>query len=152
MIGAAPKVLILGTMPGRESLAKQQYYGNAQNAFWRVMEPWCGGAHLPYARRCGQLTAVQLALWDVLRECERVGSSDAAIAHPVPNEIARLVEEHPSLTHVLFNGQKARALFDRLCTAMPRELELVTLPSTSPANARAGKVEAWRGTLTRILG
>ena len=30
-------VLILGTMPGEESLKKNEYYGNPRNAFWKII-------------------------------------------------------------------------------------------------------------------
>jgi len=30
-------MLILGTMPGVHSLKKQQYYGNKQNLFWKII-------------------------------------------------------------------------------------------------------------------
>ena len=35
--GPGATVLILGNAPSVLALAKQQYYGNPQNAFWRVM-------------------------------------------------------------------------------------------------------------------
>ncbi len=31
------KILILGTMPGIQSLEKHEYYGNERNAFWKII-------------------------------------------------------------------------------------------------------------------
>lgn len=31
------RILILGTMPGDQSIAKQQYYGNKGNHFWKII-------------------------------------------------------------------------------------------------------------------
>jgi double-stranded uracil-DNA glycosylase len=151
VVGKDARVLILGTMPGRESLSKQQYYANPRNAFWRVVEPWCGGSHASYELKCAQLIAERIALWDVLLECERAGSSDSSIANPVLNDVSALVRDHPTLAHLLFNGRKARALYDRSTIALPRCVELATLPSTSPANARPGRLEVWRAMLAGIL-
>lgn len=153
VIAPGAKLLILGTMPGRESLARQQYYGHGRNAFWRIMEPWSGEPGTPYEQRCARLESARIALWDVLHECERGGSADSAIVNPKPNDLAGLLDERPTIRHFLFNGQKARALYDRLIAASvpPGRVELVTMPSTSPANARAGKVAAWRSELARFL-
>ena len=31
------KIIILGSMPGEESLKKNQYYGNPKNQFWKII-------------------------------------------------------------------------------------------------------------------
>jgi hypoxanthine-DNA glycosylase len=151
IIGEGAKVLVLGTMPGRESLARQQYYANPRNAFWKIVEPWSGAPSTPYETRCAGLIRAGVALWDVLAECDRDGSSDSSITGAIPNDLSGLLGRGATLRHVLFNGQTARSLFDRCGLFAPALVELITMPSTSPANARAGKVEAWRATLVRTL-
>src|SRR5207244_4664543 len=76
---AAPdaRVLVLGTAPSIASLAKQQYYGHPQNAFWPIMGRLFGaGRELPYEERERVLHANGVAVWDVFRECYRMSSLD----------------------------------------------------------------------------
>jgi len=76
--------LILGSMPGEESLRRQQYYGHPRNAFWRIINE-----NLPnrsYEDRCSFLLAHGIALWDVLKSAHRQGSLDSAIRNEKPNE------------------------------------------------------------------
>lgn len=154
---AAPdaRVLILGTLPSVQSLAKQQYYGNPQNAFWPIMgELFGAGPDVDYAERAELLTANGIAVWDVLASAEREGSGDAEIdpATGQANDFVMFFREHPHLRLIYFNGGNAEALFRRFVTpSLAADIVLpgtVRLPSTSPANARfryGMKLAAWRG-------
>lgn len=131
------KLLILGTMPSVRSLEKFQYYGHPQNQFWRLLFAlWGLPAPGSYEQRITFLKEKQIALWDVLKACEREGSMDSAIRNPQPNEIADLVNRHPQLHTIFFNSQNAWKLFQKLVPFEPFEnLTLLVLPSSSPARA-----------------
>ncbi|MDO8925940.1 MAG: DNA-deoxyinosine glycosylase [Sideroxyarcus sp.] len=147
-------LLILGSMPGKESLKQQQYYANPQNAFWKIMDNLVG-AHptLPYPQRLHALTAAHIALWDVLKTCERQGSLDSNIQNETANDFASFFKNHPHITHVFFNGAKAEQSFKRSVLGKQKlpPLEFVRLPSTSPAHAGmryAEKLQAWKTAVT----
>ena len=144
---ARARVLILGSMPGAESLRQQQYYAFRHNAFWRIMgELYDFPLETPYPERLELLKAHRIALWDVLAECERPGSLDSAIRAPRPNDIPGLVGKLPHLEKILCNGGAARNYLRRFFP----ELDAQQLPSTSPAAARfsyAQKLAAWKAAL-----
>ena len=92
------RILVLGTMPGEESLRKQQYYGHPRNAFWPIMAALCG-QELPdaYQHRKAMLLETRIALWDVCRRCERDGSLDSNISNEEPNRIGELLRHYPQI-------------------------------------------------------
>lgn len=146
------RVLILGSLPGRRSIAKQQYYAHAQNAFWPIMnELFDIDGH--YERRCEQLADRKIALWDVLAGSVRPGSMDAAIRMDTanPNDFDEFLGAHPGVELIAFNGRKAEQLFARFIRIpSARRLPCVRLPSTSPAYASmtfSVKLAAWRAQL-----
>lgn len=153
VVGSDPRVLILGSMPGKASLEQQQYYAHPRNAYWPIMGALFGaGPELPYAERLRRLTDSGIALWDVLESCFRPGSLDSSIddTSTRPNDFAALFAHHRAIRHIFFNGQKAANLFRRkVSSGLPGgvgQLELRTLPSTSPAHASrsyAEKLQAW---------
>ncbi|MDD4136751.1 MAG: DNA-deoxyinosine glycosylase, partial [Methanoregula sp.] len=144
--GTGPQVLILGSFPSVLSLERREYYGNPKNRFWAIMEElFTVPAGLPYPDRIALLTQHGIALWDVVRTCERPGSADSRIRKPLPNDIAGFARAHPTLRFVALNGSTAGRLYHRF--AEVPDLPAVTLPSTSPANAAvhfAEKVRQWR--------
>lgn len=152
------EILILGSMPGEASLKAQQYYAHPHNLFWPFVMTITGGSpDLPYERRTAHLTQNRIALWDVLEYCVREGSLDSAIRpeSEQPNDLAGFIDDHQSLRKVCFNGQKAYITFKKYVLARQPEiaerLELIVLPSTSPANAsipREEKLRQWTRALT----
>src|SRR5687768_14083293 len=74
------RLVILGSLPGRKSLALQQYYAHPQNAFWKIIaQVFAAEWPLPYTRKLKILTANRIALWDVLAAATRPGSLDSSI-------------------------------------------------------------------------
>ena len=150
---ADARVLILGSMPGKESLERNQYYAHPMNAFWRIMGE-LAGTHpdLPYEKRLDALKTSGIALWDVLASCDRASSLDSHIRKESANDFASFFARHPHITHVFFNGSKAEQCFKKFVQAKQAlpPLKFCRLPSTSPAHAGMryeGKLDAWRAIL-----
>jgi len=148
IIGGKPKALILGSMPGEASLQQSQYYANPRNLFWQIVAGHFNFDHTAdYERRKDYLILNQIALWDVIESCERPGSLDSAIQSSSikVNDFMNLFTSYPSISHVFFNGTKAKTEFNRRVkpelSTLTMELELILLPSTSPANARITRHE-----------
>jgi len=148
--------LILGSMPGEASLQAQQYYAWKHNAFWPVMRQLLRmPASASYEARLRALQAAGFALWDVLAECSREGSLDASIKRDSAraNDIAGLLQAHPRITLICLNGSTVQTLFRRHVSktqALSPKVTVLTLPSTSPANARLtpeAKYKAWEAVL-----
>ncbi|MBS0395831.1 MAG: DNA-deoxyinosine glycosylase, partial [Proteobacteria bacterium] len=110
------RVLVLGSLPGQESLRRRQYYAQPRNAFWPIMGELVGAAPaLPYPRRARRLAASGIALWDVCAAAFRPGSLDAAIepGSVVANDFAAFFRRHPRIRLVCFNGRTAATLYRR---------------------------------------
>lgn len=141
-------------MPGLKSLSEQQYYAHPQNAFWKIMTLLFEAPVDTYAQRVELIQNNGLALWDVLKFCERHGSLDTRIddATIEVNDFFAFFRKHPAITHVFFNGAKSeREFMKRVLPILPDEvsarLEFSRLPSTSPAHAGlkpADKLKAWK--------
>ena len=148
VVSPASRVLVLGSLPGQESLRRRQYYAHPRNAFWAIIERLFEiPAAVAYARRVQMLRRSGVALWDVCAAAVRPGSLDGAIepASVQPNDIAAFLASHPAIALVCFNGAKAGELFDRHVAAS-RSVRRLLLPSTSPANATLGfgdKLQRW---------
>lgn len=150
-------LLILGSMPGEASLAAGQYYAHSRNAFWPVMgELLRFQPAMAYPRRVEALLGAGIALWDVLKSCERSGSLDSAIVPGslLVNDFPAFFEQHRQIERVAFNGATAEQLFRRhVSHGLPAGLaprSLVRLPSTSPAHASLSleeKARRWRALL-----
>ncbi len=154
VVGRAPRVLLLGSLPGEASLRLGQYYGHPRNAFWELAGAALGEdlRALPYRRRLARLKARGVALWDAVGSARRRGSLDSAIRDERRNPVLALIRR-TRVRAVFLNGRKAQSAFRRSCRAVPPGVRVVLLPSSSPANAGvpyARKRAAWRK-IARVL-
>ena len=151
------RVLILGSMPGKESLRAEQYYAHPRNAFWPIMGDLVGATPaLAYAERIRFLKNAGIAVWDVLASCTRSSSLDADIdtATMEMNDFVSFYRSHPQIVQVFFNGALAEKFyFKHIGADLYPELQYQRLPSTSPAHAGmpyAQKLHHWRSILLHI--
>ncbi len=141
------RVLILGTMPGPESLRKHEYYANQRNQFWKIIYRILNGREEPppdYEERTAFLKMNCIALWDVLESCKREGANDSKIKNGKPNDFKTRLRKSPNLERIFFNGKKAEQCFKKY--GCPEDVERIGLPSTSAANRRMTldeKVRRW---------
>lgn len=144
------RILVLGSMPSVESLRQSFYYAHPRNAFWRIAAE-VFGTSMPenIAEKRALLMENGVALWDVLKSCERRGSLDGAIRQPEVNDFSRLFEDCPQIERILFNGGTAARLFARYAGEYLRGRQLFQMPSTSPAHTipYERKLAQWRQAL-----
>jgi TDG/mug DNA glycosylase family protein len=146
VVDAQARALVLGTLPGEESLRRGEYYAHPRNLFWPIVFALFGEPPaVNYAERLAFLTAHRIAVWDVCEIGEREASADSTIRMERANAIGSLLDQHPLIRAVAFNGTSARRLHDR---HFPRRADItyLALPSTSPAHARidfAAKLSHW---------
>jgi len=146
VLDRATRILILGSFPGKASLAASQYYAHPRNQFWRLLSAILGDdlAALPYRQRLQRLLAHHIGLWDVIDACEREGSLDASIRRAQANDFARLKHDCPQLVRVCFNGKTSGKFAPQFAEA---GFDTLVLPSSSPANAQWSfeeKLKTWR--------
>ncbi|HET9640026.1 MAG TPA: DNA-deoxyinosine glycosylase [Allosphingosinicella sp.] len=145
---ARTRVLVLGSLPGEESLARSQYYANPRNHFWRLIGAVIGAdlVALPYQDRLDALLQAGIGLWDTVGSATRRGSLDGAIRGHRANDLIGLVETLPKLRAVGFNGARSATLGLPQLASRPH-LTLIPLPSSSPAYTLTfeAKLTAWRG-------
>ena len=144
LIVGQPEILILGTFPSPISREKGEYYGNMQNKFWNIIFDVLGVEFNDpdYVEKQKVLFDNGIALWDVIESCEIIGAADTAIKNPIYNAALPEFIKRNNIVKVVFNGQKAHAFYKKGIG----NTSGITLPSTSPANARMSydaKFSAW---------
>jgi TDG/mug DNA glycosylase family protein len=144
---AGSAILILGSFPSVRSREERFFYAHPQNRFWRVVaEAYEEKTPGSIEEKKALILKHRLALYDVIESCSVSGSSDASILDVTP---ADLREIKAPIRKILLNGKKAAALFERYAEA-PAGVQVVALPSTSPANAAyslADLLQEWRPAL-----
>lgn len=153
IIDSECKIIILGSMPGKESLLRQEYYAHKRNNFWKIIGDVIGFDlyNSDYSVKKKMLLKHNIALWDVLKSCKRKSSMDSDICDEKLNDFDNLFKEYPNLKAVFFNGQKAgqyKRKFGKYCSC------IFILPSTSPAHASKSyneKLKIWKEEIEKEL-
>lgn len=141
------KVLLLGTMPGEQSLKLQQYYGHKGNHFWKLIfalfdHPVTDN----YASKRQLLLDKGIAVWDVLQSCEREGSADIRINKEIANDFASFYRDYPTISSVFFTSKKAETYYYEY-VGRNEKVRFYNLPSPSSANTWktfAEKLNEWK--------
>ena len=128
------RILILGSFPSVKSREVQFYYSHPQNRFWKVLAA-VFGAPLPESteEKKAFLAENRIALWDVIEQCDIIGSDDSSIKNVVPTNLDRILET-AQIRQIYCNGAVSHKLFCKY-QAQSTGRTAVRLPSTSPANA-----------------
>ena len=150
---AESQVLVLGSLPSVKSREQGFYYGHPRNRFWKVVAAVLGIPEpLSIEEKKRMLLAGHGAVYDVIRACEIIGSSDSSIRNVIPADIESIVT-HAPIQAVFTNGKTAGRLYKKY-QAEHIDLPMIELPSTSPANAAFSLErleEIWKQELGRYL-
>lgn len=149
------RILILGTLPSVKSREQQFYYGHPQNRFWKLLAALVGENNVPssVSEKTGFLLKHGIAIWDVIAECDIIGSSDSSIKNVVPADLTKILDAAP-IQGIYANGGKAYELYMKYSYEKTGR-EIIKLPSTSPANAAFQMdrlLSVWGSKLSGILG
>lgn len=128
------KILILGTFPSVKSRENKFYYGHPQNRFWQVISN-VFDCEKPQTveEKTLFLLSHGIALWDVIKSCEIIGSADSKIKNITPNDINRILSQC-NISRIYANGKTAEKLYNQYILPVTQR-NIIMLPSTSPANA-----------------
>lgn len=135
LFDAHSRVLLLGSFPSVKSREAGFFYGHPQNRFWRVLADIFGEVPPETIEEKKSLALRRgVALWDVIAQCEIVGSSDASITNVAANDLSVILNA-ADIRAIFCNGNTSYTYYNKYCRAETLR-DAVLLPSTSPANAR----------------
>lgn len=128
------RILILGSFPSVKSREISFYYGHPQNRFWKVLETVTGErTGMSVEEKRDFLLKTRIAVWDVIKSCDIVGSSDSSIKNVKANDLD-IILESCHIRKIFVNGKTAERLYNKYIKTKIG-INAVYLPSTSPANA-----------------
>ena len=129
------KILILGSFPSVKSREANFFYGHPQNRFWKLIARLCDEESLPKTinQKKNMLLRNNIAVWDVIAECDIIGSSDSSIKNVKTADLS-VILNNTAVDRIYANGGKAYELYMKY-QYEKTGMEIIKLPSTSPANA-----------------
>ena len=142
IIDEESEILVLGSVPGKLSLVRREYYANPSNNFWILMQKLYNEDQpfQSYSDKLACLKRSHIALWDVIKTCWRKGSKDKSICEPECNDIGKLLRKYPNIKKIVLNGKKAEEhFFCSKSTSIPTQVA----SSTSGANDKTALLKGF---------
>ena len=140
-----PSVLILGSLPGGESLRQGQYYYSNSNRIWKVLCRLTGEPMpVDYEEKKLLLAKYHIAFWDYYESAIRPGSDDKDIRDARANDIVSFLLKYPTIKVIAINGfGKYKAFGGQIKKELARgpslsDVRVLRLPETSGGNANFG--------------
>ncbi len=134
--------MILGSLPSVKSREEEFYYAHKRNRFFLTLASIFNEKEPTSIKdRKEFLNRHNIALYDVIYECDIHASSDASIINIKPIDIESIVKQYPNIKVIGVNGGKAKQVFDKYLLDKIGNVKVIYLPSTSPANARISQDE-----------
>lgn len=143
------RILILGSLPSVKSREQGFYYGHPRNRFWKVISVLLNcDEPITIEEKKQMLLSHYIAVWDVIDNCDIIGSSDSSIRNVEAADILGLLQK-TNINRIYANGKTAEKLYNKY-VAGKTQVQIIPLPSTSPANA-AFSIERLAGVWRVIL-
>ncbi len=133
IINQNSQLLILGTFPSLDSFKYQFYYAHKRNQFWKILGEIFEDSSKSDEEKIQMLLHHHIALWDIVKSCERKNSADSNLKNCIPHDIPTLLHDYPAIKKILFTGKKAQQIY--LSYFKDLEIQTFVLPSPSPAYA-----------------
>ena len=138
-INECSKYLILGSFPSVKSREYNFYYSHPRNRFFPTLYKIFNEEHsFDIDKRKEFLLRHNIALYDVIEECYIEASYDSSIKNEIPIDLLGILNNFPNIKVIGVTGGAASKLFAKhlLNKISDKDIKLVFLPSTSPANAK----------------
>ena len=138
-INECSKYLILGSFPSVKSREYNFYYSHPRNRFFPTLYKIFGEEHsFDITQRKDFLKRHNIALYDVVEECDIEASYDSSIKNEIPINILGILKDFPNIKVIGVTGGTASKLFEKHLRnkIADRDIKVVFLPSTSPTNAK----------------
>ncbi|MDE6216865.1 DNA-deoxyinosine glycosylase [Bacteroides sp.] len=145
IIDEESEVLVLGTMPGKESLKRGEYYAAPNNSFWKIIGRLFNSnmEFKDYEEKIACLKKHHIALWDTLHFCKRESNLDSDIKEEMTNDIDSLLASYSQIKKIVYNGKKAATYYQ---TQLPSAIAYST--SSACAKKTEEKIKNWKNALT----
>jgi hypoxanthine-DNA glycosylase len=126
------EIIILGSFPSVKSREAVFYYMNKNNRFWKILDQIYqeNFSSSSINGKIELLTKHHIALYDIIEECDIIGSSDAKIKNAVITSLPDLLKD-TKIKKIYANGTKAYNLIKKYYPTY----NVFLLPSSSSANA-----------------